>query len=280
MTQLENYEARVNRVIAFIYDHLDEDIDLQKLAEVACMSPYHWHRVYHGMRGETVAATVKRLRLHRAAGYLAFSEMPVEEVARRSGYPNPQSFTRIFKSVYGMPPAQYRKNGSHSRFSNDTPERTDAMYEVEFKTVPEMTAVTVKHSGSYMEVGKAFETLFGWLISNGHIENTERMIGIYYDDPNAVPEAELRSRAGAVLPSTPALKPPFESTEIKGGSYAVLRHKGPYDGLMAAYNWFYGTWLPESGREAADIPGFEDYINNPQDTAPNDLITDIYMPMR
>ncbi len=34
--------------------------------------------------------------------------------------------------------------------------------------------------------------------------------------------------------------PPFEAAEIKGGSYAVLRHKGPYDGLMAAYNWFYG----------------------------------------
>ncbi len=280
MSQRSNYEERLNRVIAYIYDHLDEEIDLQKLAEVACMSPYHWHRVYHAVRGETIAATVKRLRLHRAAGYLAHSEMPVEEVAQRSGYPNLQSFTRIFKSVYGMPPAQYRKNGSHSRFRNGSPERTPEMYSVEIKQVPAMTAVTLPHKGSYMEVGKAFEQLFGWLAAQDLMEDATRIVGLYYDDPDSVPEAELRSSAGAVLTSSPQLQPPFEQSDIREGEYAVLSYKGPYADMKAAYDWFYGEWLTNSGREAADAPCFEDYLNNPQDTAPNDLLTDIYLPLR
>ena len=75
------YQERLDRVTAYIYEHLDDDIDLQVLADVACMSPYHWHRIYHAMQGETVAATVKRLRLHRAAGFLAHTAMPIEEVA-------------------------------------------------------------------------------------------------------------------------------------------------------------------------------------------------------
>lgn len=280
MTQRHNYEDRLNRVIAYIYDHLDEEIDLQKLAEVACMSPYHWHRVYHAVRGETIAATVKRLRLHRAAGFLAHSDMPVEEVAQRSGYPNLQSFTRIFKSVYGMPPAQYRKNGSHSRFRNGSPERATEMYSVEIKQVPAMTAVTVPHSGSYMEVGKAFEQLFGWLAAQDLMQDATRVLGLYYDDPESVPEAELRSCAGAVLSSSPELQPPFEYCDVRGGEYAVLNYKGPYADMKAAYQWFYGEWLTRSGREAADAPCFEDYLNNPQDTAPSDLLTDIYMPLR
>ncbi|WP_282607944.1 GyrI-like domain-containing protein [Pelagibius sp. Alg239-R121] len=280
VTLRSNYEERLNRVIAYIYDHLDEEIDLQKLADVACMSPYHWHRVYHAVRGETIAVTVKRLRLHRAAGYLAHSDMPVDEVAQRSGYPNRQSFTRIFKSVYGMPPAQYRKNGGHSRFTNGSPERAPIMYSVEIKNVPAMKAATTSHSGSYMEVGKAFDRLFGWLAAQDLMKDTTRIIGVYYDDPDSIPEAELRSQAGAVLSSSPDLTAPFEYTEIQGGSYAVLKYKGPYADMKAAYQWFYGEWLTESGREAANAPCFEEYLNNPQDTAPNDLMTNIHMPLK
>ncbi len=280
MNLQNNYEDRLNRVIAYIYDHLDDEIDLQKLADIACMSPYHWHRVYHAVRGETITSTVKRLRLHRSAGYLAQTQIPIEEVAQRSGYPNLQSFTRIFKSVYGLPPAEYRKNGGHKRFSNAMPERMHIMYDVEFRTLPAMTAATIKHTGSYMEVGKAFDRLFGWLASQNLMNDMTRTIGIYYDDPDSVPEADLQSRAGAVLSSSPELQDPIEYTGIEGGKYAVLQHKGPYAEMKSAYQWFYGTWLPQSGREAADAPCFEEYLNNPRDTAPQDLVTEIHMPLK
>ncbi|MGF6808564.1 transcriptional regulator GlxA family with amidase domain [Paraburkholderia sp. Clong3] len=69
-----------------IYDHLDEPLDIGRLAEIACLSPYHWHRIYQAMYGETVATTVRRLRLHRAAGFLASSSMPIAQIAERSGY--------------------------------------------------------------------------------------------------------------------------------------------------------------------------------------------------
>src|SRR3990167_7205351 len=73
-----------------------QPLDLARLAEVAHLSPYHWHRVYNALYGETIAATVRRLRLHRATGYLANTALPIEPVARKCGYPNVQSFTRAF----------------------------------------------------------------------------------------------------------------------------------------------------------------------------------------
>ena len=68
LTYQARYEARLSRVLDHIYDHLDEPLDIDRLAEIACLSPYHWHRIYQAMYGETIAATVRRLRLHRAGG--------------------------------------------------------------------------------------------------------------------------------------------------------------------------------------------------------------------
>ena len=111
-----DYQERLSRVVAFMHDHLEEEIDLNRLADVACLSPYHWHRIYHAMNGETIASTVRRLRLHRAAGFLANTTTPIETIAERSGYGGVAAFTRAFAADYGMPPAQYRREGAHAKF--------------------------------------------------------------------------------------------------------------------------------------------------------------------
>jgi AraC family transcriptional regulator len=268
-----DYEARIERVVAYIYEHLDDPLDLNRLADIACLSPYHWHRVYKAMRGETIATTIKRLRLTRAAARLAQTSMPVEQVARDSGYDNVQSFTRIFKSVYGMPPAAYRARGSHHL-------EHLAVYDVQVKRVEPLTATTLEHRGPYLEISRAFDRLFGWLFASGSIGPDLRSVAIFYDDPTSIPATQLRSRACVITKATPTLEPPFERTAIAGGEYAVLRHKGPYADMKAAYDWLYGTWLPQSGRLPADAPCVEEYLNNPRDTAPAELLSDIYLPLR
>ena len=105
------------------------------------------------------------------------------------------------------------------------------------------------------------------------------MFGIYYDDPASVAEADLRSRAGIVAGKPLPIEPPLEPVTIVGGEYAVLRHKGPYADMRGSYEFLYGTWLPQSGREPADAPCVEEYLNTPRDTAPTELISDIYLPL-
>ncbi|MEZ5648383.1 MAG: AraC family transcriptional regulator [Alphaproteobacteria bacterium] len=277
-----DYAERLSRVIAYIYDHLDDDIDLYKLAEIACLSPYHWHRVYHALHGETLAATVKRLRLHRAAAFLAHTPMTMEAIAMKSGYASPQAFTRAFSEVYGMPPAQYRKNGSHTKFdlNSKTSFPEVSMYNVRIENIPAMALAAIDHYGSYMMIGKAFEIVFSWFGVRNLIKADTRAIGIYYDDPASIAEENLRSKAGLVVPDSFHIEPPLTRAEITGGTYAVLRHQGPYADMRSAYNWLYGTWLVQSGYETADAPIFEDYLNNPREVAPQDLLTDIYLPLR
>lgn len=153
------------------------------------------------------------------------------------------------------------------------------MYDVAIKTVPTMKLVTVEHVGSYMQIGEAFETLFYKLGEKAAVDEAARVVGVFFDDIDVVPENELRSLAGVVVEGNAQLAPPLKAAEIAGGSYAVLRHKGPYADMKPAYEWFFGSWLVQSGREAANVPVFEEYLNNPRDTAPPELLTDIYLPL-
>lgn len=275
-----DYQHRLARVIAYLHDHLDEPLDLERLAGVAHLSPYHWHRVYHALHGETIAVTVRRLRLHRASGYLANTSLPVEQIARRCGYPNAQSFARTFRTGYGMSPLQYRQQGGHVAFREAT--AAQALCEshpVVVREVPRVRLAGLEHKGSFMAIGKAFERSHVHLSAQGRVGPASRWMAEYLDDPSAVPEHQLCSRAGLSVAAGADIAPPLLTFELGGGPCAVLRHRGPYATMRAAYQWLYGHWLVNSGHEVGHAPVFEEYLNHPRDTAPEDLLTDICLPL-
>lgn len=274
-----DYQERLGRVTAYIHDHLDGDLCLERLAGVAHLSPFHWHRVYQALHGETIAETVRRVRLHRGSGYLANTDWAVAQVARRCGYPNPQSFTRAFRLAYGMSPVDYRARGGHVAFRQQAPVPPAAAHAVVERHVPAVRVAGTAHRGAYMLIGKAFETAFVRCAAQGLVHDGTRWLAEYCDDPFAVPERQLLSRAGLSLPDGAQARPPLVEFTLGGGPCAVLRHRGPYADMRAAYQWLYGHWLVRAGRQAADAPVFEEYLNHPRDTAPEDLLTDIFLPL-
>ena len=145
--------------------------------------------------------------------------------------------------------------------------------------MPGLPALSLPHVGPYVEIGRAFERLFGCTSSQNLMPPAVRMVGVYRDDPTLVPEAELRSRATLLTEALHSAEPPLEPIMLRGGDYAVLRHKGPYADMRAAYLWLFGTWLPQSRREVASTPVLEEYLNNPRDTPPTELLTDLYLPL-
>lgn len=277
-----SYIRRFTRVTEYIYANLDAELDLNTLAHVAALSPWHWHRIWQAVYGETVAATVKRLRLQRAATDLAHTQMPLDDIWPRAGYGSLAAFSRSFKEAYGMPPAEYRKSGSHTRFTlPSSPKGVPTMHDVAIRRLLPATLAAIPHRGSYTEIGRAFETLFGTLGARNLLRPGLCMKGLFYSDPSSVPEAELQSAAAIIVPDEAfPVEAPLQRVSLRGGEYAVLRHKGPYSDMKPAYDWLYGEWLPRSGREAADAPVFEEYLNNPREVPPTELLTDICLPLK
>lgn len=274
-----DYERRLRRVVDHIHDNPAGDLSLDALAEVAALSRFHFHRVYSAVVGETAANTVRRMRLHRAAVALVHGTDPIGTVAKAVGYPQMASFTRAFAGHYGLTPAAFRKRGELRPFPPLLAKKGPLMFPVITRTDPARRLAALPHKGPYIEIGRAFEKLGSTVAARGLYGRFGHMVGVYYDSPADVKPADLRSHAGLQAPEDMALAPPLEEVRLPAGRHAVLTFKGPYAGLAAAYDQLFGVWLPNSGEAPADSPVFEVYLNSPMDTAPEDLLTEICLPL-
>ena len=272
-------EKRVIRVLDHIFDHPAGDLSLDALADVAAMSRFHWHRVFRAVTGQTAAQAVRRVRLYRASVALVQSDRPLARIAAEVGYPNLASFTRAFTDSYAMSPTAFRKRGELRPYTATQKPEVILMYSVEIRAEPARRLATLPHKGAYTDIGRAFEKLGATIGARGLLARTGRMVGVYYDDPTAVASADLRSHAGLEVRADTRLDPPLEEIRLPAGLHAVLTFKGPYAGLPAAYDQLFSTWLPASGKEPGDSPVFEVYLNTPMDAAPEDLVTEICLPL-
>jgi AraC family transcriptional regulator len=281
-TTRSDYALRLERVFRWLADHLDEPLDLNRLAGVACMSPHHFHRIYHAIQGETAADTVRRLRLHRAAVELITGELPVPRIARRAGYGSQEAFTRAFKAAYGAPPARYRASFVPMPGTGGTEDamETTLTYQAVIRETPTIAVAALAHRGDYQSIAATFARLAGMAGALGLLGPGTRSFGIYYDDPSATPVTALRSDACLSVPDGWAPAGDLQRREILGGRHAVVLHVGPYAELGRVYTWLYGTWLAQSGEEAADAPCVEEYLNDARTVPAAELRTEIWLPLR
>lgn len=268
----EDYEARILRAVVHLENHLDEPPGLETLAQVACFAPHHFHRVFRGMVGEPVAAHVRRLRLERAARALCSGSRGVLDVALEAGYNSHEGFTRAFHEFFGVSPSEYRA-GSRPRLSPLAPPA------VEIVRREECRVVFVRHVGPYDQAGTAWSRLAALAGSGGLMGPRSEFLGILHDDPEVTPPERLRYDAALVPPAGLSFYGTFGTTVLAAGDYAITRHRGPYSTLAETYARLCGGWLPSSGREPRAAPALESYRNNPQSTPPEDLVTDIYIPL-
>jgi AraC family transcriptional regulator len=277
MSKRDEYENRFNRVLDHIYAHIEEDLNWDRLSEIACLSQYHFHRIYSAMYGESLIATVKRIRLQMAANKLAHSNMPIETISRAAGYGSIEAFSRSFKDAFSQTPKDYRQNGSHMTYKQAQKNNDKDAFPIEVEEVDEIRCAALAHIGSYMEIGQTMGKLFGSLAAKNALPAIPKMRAIFLDDPDLVPADELRAFACLEMPAGAAIEAPLVEKVIPAGTYVKLLYKGPYADMKSAYTWLYGTWLPQSGYEPADFPGVEEYLNSPVDVAPSELLTNIWV---
>ena len=273
-------ERRLLRVLDHIHDNPAGDLSLDALSDVAAMSRFHWHRVFRAMTGETLAQAVRRIRMQRASYLLAMTEDPIRVVAAAVGMENLASFNRCFAEHFLMSPTTFRKRGELRPFVNIPQPRRDPMHPVSIRSEAPIRLAALPHKGAYFDISRAFQKLSAVMASRDLFPSAGRMIAVFYDDPQSVAEPDLRSHAGFEIRGQADLSAPLEEVTLAGGRQAVLTYKGPYAGLPAAYDELFGLWLPQSGEEPADAPSFEVYLNTPMDTATEELITELHLPLK
>ena len=281
-----SHAARLDRVVAYMAERLDQPPTLEQLAAVGHFSPWHFHRIYRGLMGETVAGTLRRMRLHRAASELLHGTASLATIARRCGYSATAPFNRAFAQAHGVPPGEYRRRGGLGTLAppvlqthplEDT-RMSSIAYTVTIEERPALDVAALAHRGDYEKIGTTFEKLGAWAAGRGVPET--RSFGVYHDDPEATDETDLRSEA--CIQITPDVEPDgaVQRGRIPGGRYAVLVHTGPYAELPNPYRWLFGEWLPGSGEEAGDGPMVEEYLNDWRHLPPSQWCTAVCLPLK
>jgi AraC-like DNA-binding protein len=104
-----NYEALVRQSLDFIENNLRGRICLEDLAKNVYLSKYHFHRVFHGVTGESVSKFIHKRRMEEAARELMVTEKPIIDIALSYQFGSPEAFSRAFRRVHGIAPGEYRR---------------------------------------------------------------------------------------------------------------------------------------------------------------------------
>jgi AraC family transcriptional regulator len=151
---------------------------------------------------------------------------------------------------------------------------------VDLKQMPELRLAAVRHVGPYNRIVEAFQCLGEIAASAGLIGHPgAEMLALYHDDPEATPIDQLHSDAAITVPNNLALPSGVTEIRVPAGRYACTTHVGPYTGLGDAWAQFMGSWLPQSGHRVGNGPSFEIYRNTPAQTPPEELRTELYLPI-
>ena len=278
----EEYLKRVNVVVDYINNHLDEELDLQKLAEMSNLSTYHFHRIMKAFLGETLGAYIIRVRLETAVRLLRYTDLPVEQIAYSVGYEMPSSLSKSFKQFYDITPLEYRNNKNFVimkpvQLNPDLKLKSPKVIELETKK-----AIYIRLTGAYSELDfcGAWGKLWAYVKENKLFSAGIEHISIYHDDPKVTNSEKLRTDVCLVLPKPAEPKGEIGVKEIAGGKYAVFLYQGPYTNLGIVYDTIFAQWLPDSGYELRNAPLYEKYINDPSRTEEAKLKTEIYIPLQ
>src|SRR5688500_20037975 len=98
----ESYQERVLRTLVSLERDIDREPRLDDLARGAHLSPFHFHRVFSAVVGESLVEYVRRLRLERAAHELRQWTRPIQHVAREAAYCSHEAYTRTILARFGV----------------------------------------------------------------------------------------------------------------------------------------------------------------------------------
>lgn len=269
------YTQRIDRVIDYLRGNLDRPVKLAELADVACFSEFHFHRIFTAVSGETLNSFTNRLRLEKAARLLRYSEQSLTDIALDCGFSSSATFSRAFRSGYDTSPSQFRKSGEIKNskirkelFPEDeygipmSAEEKRAAFPVRLIDIPErqVAYIRVKNAFDMDKVLAALKKLMEWAKSQ-NVFSQGILFGMTVDDPHVTPKHLYRYEVCL------ASSLPFECMQgmsklkMPAMRYAAIKVSGDIHKVATAWDYLYRDWLINSAWEPEHAPSLEVFLD-------------------
>ena len=275
-----DYVQRINKVVAYINNHLDETLDLKTLANEAALSDFHFHRIFKALKGEAIGGYITRLRLEATARLLRYTALTIEEIAFNIGYETPGSLSKAFKKQYGISPTEYRTNKDTYIMKKEIINPDLALKAPKIITLEPKNLIYVALTGAYgsLDYGKAYEQLWAVIKAQKLFTKGIESICISYDDPKITEGSLQRSDVCLAIHKPAAPQEEVSCKTLAGGKYAVFFYQGSYENLSQVYDTAV-RWVIDQQYTLREEPFFEKYLNDARRTPKEKLKTEIYIPI-
>lgn len=278
-----NYQQQLNKVIEFIGKHLDEELTLTQLSNIACFSKYHFHRLFTAYTGLSLQQYIRWLRLKRAAHQLIIDKkQSIINIAIDAGFESHEAFSRAFKQICGKSPSEFRHESSWHVWEQPPywlPRQGDMTMNVTIENKSARRLAVLEHRGDPNLLGDSVNKLVSW--AKAQPVNLKPKpgdaFGFAYDDPKITPASEFRFDLGITIPEQFTLKGDVVEKRLPAGRYAVAMHKGSRSNIGDTIYALYRDWLPNSGEELADLPCIFCYYNLDHEVAETELLTECWL---
>jgi AraC family transcriptional regulator len=295
--QINLYLQRTNAVINHIRENLTDTLPLNTLARVAGFSPFHFHRLFKSITGETVNEMVTRMRLERAAALLRSSpSLSITQAAFQCGFQSASVFSRAFKKQYGLNARKWNrqsplKNSKNGQVLEGFPRYTienlsgleaHAAFRVRLRSLPAQRLAYIRVYNSYSQFDKvveAYNRLIAWYRRcGGRLEKTT-LYGMSQDDPEVTPLRLCRFDWCLSVPAEWRAEGEIGVFDFPACRVAAIRCQGDLGQEDKIIQYLFRYWLPRSRYQPAQLPAMEIYRRQPAELGWEEFDLDCAIPI-
>lgn len=277
----------MNTAINYLEKNMTGKLDIERAAEIALSSPFHFQRMFHMITGVTIAEYVRRRKLTLAAQEILSGEKVID-VALKYGYETPEAFTKAFRRLHGMSPSAARGSGAKLRafpklsFHISVKGENDMNYRIiekeSFHVIGRERHFTTSGEENFNRVPAFWNDCiadgsYSWVCS--HAGNLG-VLGICKDF-----DADYKdfSYMIAIEEPTDSIPEGYVSAVIPAATWAVFEAVGPLPAsIQEAETRIYSEWLPATGYQVAEAPELEVYPVG--DVSAPDYKCEVWIPVK
>lgn len=312
INQNNEYKRRINAVLDHLDRHYASEQSLETLAGIANFSPFHFHRIFKAIVGESLYKYIQRIRIEKAAHQLKFQKQKsITAIALDCGFSNSASFARTFKEYFAMSATAWRKT-PEPRFSKNCkvqskswqknsissmyidPETNHAQWNldmltrknvtIEVRDFPEVQLAYLRHIGPFQGQQKKWAQLFEKLMTWGMARDLvscpgTRFFTVFRDSLKITDFNKFKSDVCISVPPGSKSDGDIGTLVLPGGKYASAHFEIDAEEYQQAWDIIYSDWLPGSGYMPDDRCVFEEYLNDPNQHPKNKHFIKIYIPV-
>lgn len=284
--------ASMNQALAYIEEHLMEEIDYREVAKIAYCSEYHFKRMFSFLAGISLSEYIRRRRLSLAALDLKDERLRIVDVAVKFGYSSADSFSRAFQSLHGILPSEARSEHTQLKayprmtFQLSVRGGYEMNYRIvekgPFKVVGFKKRVPIIFERVNPEIAKMTALLTPEIVAQLKAMSNVEPIGIIsasvnFSESRMEEKGELDHYIGVATSHNEVSD--FDVLNVEAGTWAVFESVGPFpETLQNVWGRIYSEWFPSSGYEAVVGPEIL-WNENPDTTNPN-YRSEIWIPVK